>query len=64
MGDEFITLARVLKTQAGAAKWLSSRTRNVPDRFVEGMRLFALDESGTRRSCKSNSCGPTRATWC
>jgi 16S rRNA processing protein RimM len=49
MGDEYITLARVLKTQGRRGEVSVELHSDVPDRFVEGMRLFALDESGRRR---------------
>jgi 16S rRNA processing protein RimM len=49
MGDEFITLARVLKTQGRRGEVAIEPHTAVPDRFVEGMRLFALDEAGERR---------------
>jgi 16S rRNA processing protein RimM len=49
MGDEYITLARVLKTQGRRGEVSVELHSDVPDRFVEGMRLFALDESGQRR---------------
>jgi len=52
MGDEYITLARVLKTQGRHGEVAVEVHSDVPDRFVEGMRLFALDESGQRRQLK------------
>ena len=64
MGDEFITLARVLKTQGRRGEVAVEPHSDVPDRFVEGMRLFALDESGKGGSCRSKSCGRIKATWC
>jgi len=49
MGDEYITLARVLKTQGRHGEVAVEVHSDVPDRFAQGMRLFALDEGGTRR---------------
>jgi len=49
VGDEYISLARVLKTQGRHGEVAVEVHSDVPDRFVEGMRLFALDESGGRR---------------
>src|SRR5215469_17009505 len=48
MGDEFITLARVIKTQGRRGEVGVQPHTAVPDRFVEGMRLFALDQAGAR----------------
>ncbi|HZE27949.1 MAG TPA: ribosome maturation factor RimM [Terriglobales bacterium] len=48
MGDEFITLARVLKTQGRRGEVAVELHSAIPDRFVEGTRLFALDETGKR----------------
>lgn len=52
MGDEYITLARVLKTQGRRGEVAVELHSDIPDRFVEGMRLFALDEAGKRRPLK------------
>src|ERR1700746_2497041 len=49
MGDEYITLARVLKTQGRRGEVAVEVHSDVPDRFAEGMRLLALDEEGGRR---------------
>jgi 16S rRNA processing protein RimM len=58
MGDEFITLARVLKTQGRRGEVAVEPHSDVPDRFVEGMRLFALDESGKRRQLQVEELWP------
>jgi len=58
MGDEFITLARVLKTQGRRGEVAVEPHSDVPDRFVEGMRLFALDESGERRQLQVEELWP------
>jgi 16S rRNA processing protein RimM len=49
MGEEFITLARVLKTQGRRGEVAVEVYSDVPDRFVVGMRLFALGDAGKRR---------------
>ena len=58
MGDEYISLARVLKTQGRRGEVAVELHSDVPDRFVEGMRLFALDESGTRRQLRVEELWP------
>ena len=63
MGDEFITLARVLKTQGRHGEVAVETHSDVPDRFVEGMRLFALDQAACGGSCGLRNCGRIRATW-
>jgi 16S rRNA processing protein RimM len=52
MGDEYITLARVLKTQGRRGEVAVEVHSDVPDRFVQGMRLFALDAHDERRELK------------
>jgi 16S rRNA processing protein RimM len=49
MGDEYITLARVLKTQGRRGEIAVEVHSDIPERFVEGMRLFALDANDRRR---------------
>jgi len=46
---EFITLARVVKTQGRIGEVAVEVHSDVPDRFVEGMKLFALGRSGDLR---------------
>jgi 16S rRNA processing protein RimM len=58
MGDEFITLARVLKTQGRHGEVAVETHSDVPDRFVEGMRLFALDQAGSRRQLRIEELWP------
>jgi 16S rRNA processing protein RimM len=58
MGDEYITLARVLKTQGRHGEVAVELHSDVPDRFVEGMRVFALDEAGARRQLKVEELWP------
>lgn len=53
MGPEinsvFITLARVIKTQGRRGEVAAEMHTDVPDRFVEGMKLFALGKSERQR---------------
>jgi 16S rRNA processing protein RimM len=58
MGDEYITLARVLKTQGRHGEVAVELHSDIPDRFAEGMRLFALDETGKRRELKVEELWP------
>ena len=58
MGDEYITLARVLKTQGRRGEVAVEVHSDVPDRFAEGMRLLALDEQGRRRELKVEELWP------
>jgi len=46
---EFITLARVVKTQGRRGEVAVEVHSDVPDRFEEGMRLYALDRAGESR---------------
>lgn len=48
-GDEFITLARVVKTQGRRGEVGAELHTTVSDRFSEGMRLWALGKDGQRR---------------
>src|SRR5689334_520136 len=61
MPPEFITLARVLKTQGRRGEVAVEVHSDVPDRFVEGMRLFALDEQGGRRQLKLEELWPHKS---
>ena len=45
----FITLARVVKTQGRIGEVAAEIHSDVPDRFAEGMKLFALDKAGQSR---------------
>ena len=58
MGDEYISLARVLKTQGRRGEVAVEVHTDVPDRFVEGMRVFALDEQAGRRQLKIEELWP------
>ena len=48
IGD-FITLARVVKTQGRIGEVAVAVHSQVPDRFVVGMKLLALDQAGESR---------------
>jgi 16S rRNA processing protein RimM len=58
MGDEYITLARVLKTQGRRGEVAVEVHSDVPDRFTEGMRLLALDGAGQRRELEVEELWP------
>jgi 16S rRNA processing protein RimM len=58
MGDEFITLARVLKTQGRHGEVAVETHSDAPDRFAEGLRLFALDQAGSRRQLRIEALWP------
>jgi len=58
MGDEYITLARVLKTQGRRGEVAVEVHSDVPDRFVEGMHLLALDDAGQRRELEIEELWP------
>ena len=47
--SEFITLARVVKTQGRHGEVAAEVHSDVPQRFSEGMKLFALDKAEKRR---------------
>jgi 16S rRNA processing protein RimM len=56
---EFITLARVVKTQGRIGEVAAELHSDVPDRFAEGMKLFALSKSGdSRREVEIESLWP------
>jgi 16S rRNA processing protein RimM len=46
---EFITLARVVKTQGRIGEVAAELHSDVPDRFAVGMKLSALDKAGSSR---------------
>jgi 16S rRNA processing protein RimM len=49
VSEEFITLARVVKTQGRHGEVAAEVHSDVPDRFAEGMKLFALGKTGESR---------------
>jgi 16S rRNA processing protein RimM len=58
MGEDYLSLARVLKTQGRHGEVAVEVHSDVPDRFVEGMRVFALDTQGGRRQLKIEELWP------
>jgi 16S rRNA processing protein RimM len=56
--SEFITLARVVKTQGRHGEVAAEVHSDVPDRFVEGMKLSALDKAEKRREVEVESLWP------
>jgi 16S rRNA processing protein RimM len=55
---EFITLARVVKTQGRHGEIAAEVHTDVPDRFSQGMKLLALDKQNARRELKIESFWP------
>jgi 16S rRNA processing protein RimM len=56
---EFITLARVVKTQGRRGEVAAEIHSDIPERFVAGMKLFALPESqGSRRDLEIEDLWP------
>ena len=58
IGDDFITLARVLKTQGRHGEIAVALQTSHPDRFAPGMRLFALGQDGQRREVEIEGLWP------
>ncbi len=56
--DEFITLARVVKTQGRHGEVAVEVHSDVPDRFTESMKLQALDRSEARRELQVENLWP------
>lgn len=56
--EEFITLARVLKTQGRHGEVAVELHSDVPDRFRPGMKLSALAEDDTRRELQIEELWP------
>jgi 16S rRNA processing protein RimM len=56
--NEFITLARVVKTQGRHGEVAVEVHSDVPDRLHPGLRLLALAEDGTRRELKIEDAWP------
>lgn len=55
---EFITLARVVKTQGRHGEVGAETHSDIPDRFAAGMKLFALDKQDTRRELEVEDLWP------
>ena len=58
---EFITLARVVKTQGRHGEVAVEVLSDVPDRFVQGMKLHALGPDGGRREIQVEGFWPHKA---
>lgn len=56
--SEFITLARVIKTQGRRGEVAVELHTDVPDRFSEDMRLWALLKDGVRREVRIEDLWP------
>jgi 16S rRNA processing protein RimM len=60
-GGEFITLAVVIKTQGRRGEVAVELHTDVPDRFREGMQLWALLKSGERRAVQIEDLWPHKS---
>jgi len=58
MTGEFITLARVLKSQGRRGEVAAEVHSHVPDRFRAGMHLWSLAEDGSRRELRIEGLWP------
>ena len=58
MIGDFITLARVVKTQGRHGEVAAEVHSDVPDRFTAGMRLFALGKDDARRELEIEELWP------
>jgi 16S rRNA processing protein RimM len=56
--SEFITLARVVKTQGRRGEVAVEVHSDVPDRLHAGLRLFAFTDEGSRRELKIEDAWP------
>jgi 16S rRNA processing protein RimM len=55
---EFITLARVVKTQGRHGEVAAETHSDIPERFAAGMKLLALDKNDTRRELEVEEIWP------
>jgi 16S rRNA processing protein RimM len=55
---EFITLARVVKTQGRRGEVAAETHSDIPDRFATGMKLFALNKEDARRELEIEDLWP------
>jgi 16S rRNA processing protein RimM len=62
IGDDFITLARVLKTQGRHGEIAVELHTSHPDRFSPGMRLFALGQDNKRREVQLEEFWPHKGS--
>jgi 16S rRNA processing protein RimM len=60
--DDFITLARVLKTQGRHGEIAVELHSSHPDRFSPGMHLFALGQDNTRREVELEEFWPHKGS--
>jgi 16S rRNA processing protein RimM len=58
ISDDFVTLARVFKTQGRHGEVAVELHSDIPDRFREGLRLSALEKNGSRREVLVESLWP------
>jgi 16S rRNA processing protein RimM len=58
IGGEFVTLARVRKTQGRRGEVAVELHSDVPDRFRPGLRLFALAQDNSRRELRIEELWP------
>jgi 16S rRNA processing protein RimM len=58
MGEEFITIARVVKTQGRRGEVAAELHTDFPERFEERKEIFALGDDGVRRVLKIDSFWP------
>ena len=56
--SDFITLARVIKTQGRHGEVATEVHSDIPDRFTAGMKLFALAKDDTRRELEVEDLWP------
>jgi len=56
--NDFITIARVLKTQGRRGEIGVEPRTSHPDRFVPGLRMFALGKDAQRREVELEECWP------
>jgi 16S rRNA processing protein RimM len=56
--NDFVTLARIVKTQGRRGEVAAEVHSDIPDRFQPGMKLFGLGESGTRRELQIEDLWP------
>ena len=62
IGDDFITLARVLKTQGRHGELAIAVHTSHPDRFVPGMHMSALGHDNKRREVEIESLWPHKSS--
>ena len=61
---EWITLAVVIKTQGRRGEVAVELHTDVPDRFRQDMRLWALPKDGQRREVAVEDLWPHKSFWC